>query len=950
MRIDLDLIQIKKFQMNSVRLRYLFILVLSQLSLFIAPDALAITGAQTMTVDGRLYSSLTVDTPLLDSSVVLDIKILNPAGNCVIYEESQTVNTSATDGRFTILVGSAVGASQRVAGSNNAMATVFQNYSAIPGLSCTYTPIAGDARLMRITVAPSTTGSIEILAPDSVLDAVPNALIAESLQGLDRDHVLAIDSTTTLSQTNVANIFSSTNYPLLTALLGGTSTSYVSGSATGAKIPTVTSAPSSPAVGQIWFNSSANAYQYWNGSAVQQIGVSGSGISALTVGTSLTANGVAAGTLSSSGTIDLANSGVTAGTYTKVSVNSKGLVINGSGLVESDIPTLQTAGHVVGDAIVSGTIGGNTVFYSSGNVTSAGTVKGSIVSSGIDKTRQIQLFDPAAASTQAITFSSPTLTSGYSVVFPANQGAMGTTLTNDGSGNLSWSSGSAGSVSSVGLALPSIFNVTVPTVTSSGTLTATLANENANLIFAGPATGGANAPSFRALTANDLPAGIASQWATSGSTINYLAGFVGIGTATPQALLDINGTGGASAFLVPRDILSARPTGINGMLRYNTTLNAMETFANGSWASIATGATASSSQWTTSGSTIYYSSGNVGIGTTTSANALLSLGNNAGAGTPANLIQINNSGYSNPSANGTFADGDKIVFWNDNTVHNIKNAFGNDPYGVWLQASGDASSHFSVWTGPSGGIAPLERMRIDSAGKFGIGTITPVELFDVEGGNAQFDVSGAGAGSGYVKLFGGSSYINGFLMNNFGSTVISSNSRFSGSNNYYDAFGVASRMSLGAGTISFDVTPVSGFANNVITYTRAMTISSSGLIGVGTSSPQALLDIVGSGATSAIIVPRATIAQRPSTPVNGMIRYQIDGNVLEAYTNGVWSSLSTATSGASQWTSNGTSIYYSSGAVGIGTSTPSGNFQVMGYNTVANITAQKSRWNNHTQS
>jgi len=62
-----------------------------------------------------------------------------------------------------------------------------------------------------------------------------------------------------------------------------------------------------------------------------------------------------------------------------------------------------------------------------------------------------------------------------------------------------------GTVTSVGLSLPSIFNVTGSPVTTSGTLSATLATETANYVFAGPTTGSAAAPTFRALVANDIP-------------------------------------------------------------------------------------------------------------------------------------------------------------------------------------------------------------------------------------------------------------------------------------------------------------------------------------------------------------------------------------------------------------------------------------------------------------
>ena len=66
-------------------------------------------------------------------------------------------------------------------------------------------------------------------------------------------------------------------------------------------------------------------------------------------------------------------------------------------------------------------------------------------------------------------------------------------------------SGNTGTVTSVGLSLPNIFSVSGSPVTTSGTLTATLANQNANVVFAGPSTGSAAAPTFRSLVAADIP-------------------------------------------------------------------------------------------------------------------------------------------------------------------------------------------------------------------------------------------------------------------------------------------------------------------------------------------------------------------------------------------------------------------------------------------------------------
>jgi len=66
--------------------------------------------------------------------------------------------------------------------------------------------------------------------------------------------------------------------------------------------------------------------------------------------------------------------------------------------------------------------------------------------------------------------------------------------------------GGSGTVTSVGLSLPpGLFSVTGSPVTATGTLTATLATQSANLVWAGPTTGVAAAPAFRALVVADLP-------------------------------------------------------------------------------------------------------------------------------------------------------------------------------------------------------------------------------------------------------------------------------------------------------------------------------------------------------------------------------------------------------------------------------------------------------------
>jgi hypothetical protein len=73
--------------------------------------------------------------------------------------------------------------------------------------------------------------------------------------------------------------------------------------------------------------------------------------------------------------------------------------------------------------------------------------------------------------------------------------------------DMTWTTPTNGTVTSVGLSLPAIFSVSGSPVTESGTLTATLAAQAANTVWAGPDSGSSAAPAFRSLAAADIPDG-----------------------------------------------------------------------------------------------------------------------------------------------------------------------------------------------------------------------------------------------------------------------------------------------------------------------------------------------------------------------------------------------------------------------------------------------------------
>lgn len=204
-----------------------------------------------------------------------------------------------------------------------------------------------------------------------------------------------------------------------------------------------------------------------------------------------------------------------------------------------------------------------TIFTVSGSpVTTTGTLTGALAT----QSSNTLFAGPATGSATTPTFR-------RMVSFDAATGGsvgQALMLSNTSTGLMGWTNLGTGNgtVLSVGLSLPNLFIVTNSPVTTSGTLTGTLATQSANTFFSGPSSGSAASPTFRLLAAADIPSKVlfnhftdapnsttaetdlysdsiaAGQLATNGDKLEGECGgvFVSSGTATREVRIYFGGT------------------------------------------------------------------------------------------------------------------------------------------------------------------------------------------------------------------------------------------------------------------------------------------------------------------------------------------------------------------------------------------------------------------------
>jgi hypothetical protein len=295
----------------------IFFLILA--SALLAPS---LVQAQSLTLQGKVANS--AGQPVIGSTTQFRVQILSPnAEQCVLYDESHQIDLSQTGGLFSINLNDGGGTKNapttytlEQAISNGAAFTVNSSYcdpSAGTGM-ITYTPASTDNRKVIISFKDPTSMSGFEQIPAVDLNPSAYAFETRSLGGFGSSSVLRVSNA---GVPGTAPMLTSAQVTELLSLIGGTSTNYMSstgGSTTGARLPTVSGNPASPAAGSIWFDTSGSgAVKYYDSTGtIRTIGTgSGSGtISSITAGTGLLGGGS-----SGSVTLSLANSGAVAATY-----------------------------------------------------------------------------------------------------------------------------------------------------------------------------------------------------------------------------------------------------------------------------------------------------------------------------------------------------------------------------------------------------------------------------------------------------------------------------------------------------------------------------------------------------------------------------------------------------------------------------------------------------------
>ena len=307
-------------------------------------------------------------------------------------------------------------------------------------------------------------------------------------------------------------------------------------------------------------------------------------------------------------------------------------------------------------------------------------------------------------------------------------------------------------------------------------------------------------------------------------------GNVGIGTASPNAsaLLDVYST--TQGFLPPR-LTTANETAMGtslpmGLVAYNTTNNELESFNGTAWEAV--GANAADAAGTT-GQVQFNNSGDLGADSNffwDNTNKRLGIGT---AG-PASALHVGGGGNIRVDNGGTFLGG--------------SNSAGTPTYGfygtggVGMFTPGSSALAFS--TGNN------ERVRIDSSGNVGIGTTAPkFNVHSVIGtpGFVQSTATATLVGDNNSPLGSGSGVSYGVVGRAGALSAVSGDIAYGG---YFTSSANVSSAEVGLHVATADANNATN-AEFLSGANTVMVLKGNGNVGIGTTNPATLLDILGSG-------------------------------------------------------------------------------------------------------
>ncbi|MGZ3792764.1 MAG: beta strand repeat-containing protein [Bdellovibrio sp.] len=457
------------------RLCFLFVSVLVVLGT--AQPIYAVSSGITYT--GKILDA--ADAPVTASSVIFTITIYDPSGKCWLYTEQRNLDLSQTAGTFSFEIGSSdvstlYGAAptfnNQSSGGPTNLADLFSNKKSFTGLGTangctgTYDPTLStdpnEGRLLSAYFKIGATG-VDQSIPPMRITAVPLAMQALSVNGYGTGELLRVDKATVTTAGINNDPLTVAQYMEFWSLVNKSSSSYLPATGdvaiTGGhnKLNSLLgqALPAGPATnGQVLVSDGSQ----WTLQPMSGGGGGGSGITSVNGLTSATqtfaigtaGNSPAFSSATSTHTLNIpmaSTASVTAGLISKAdydAFNSKlSAITNAAALGQGKI-WIGDAGGLAQEFALSG----DATMTSGGVVTANKTTTAqankllSLDGSGVAASMGNQLNGIASGS---VTLQAAGTTTNYSLTFPAAQGAAGQTLSNNGSGVLSWVTPSASS-------------------------------------------------------------------------------------------------------------------------------------------------------------------------------------------------------------------------------------------------------------------------------------------------------------------------------------------------------------------------------------------------------------------------------------------------------------------------------------------------------------------------